>query len=137
VAVLVDTSNAKLYCANTGDCMAALVYPPTFNEEFDPSVGQDCPQSAGDDALRGRFNVHFPDITGGDDPEADILTPSAYGRCVLLSRPHKPADLCELKRVCSTRNGFVEVHGQRVTPENAALVAQQVTYFPTEVSIEV
>jgi len=150
VAVLLDAHNGKAYCANVGDCMAALIYPPEGKSEGlqlppvnpsaqrsttppPPESGQAAEEprqsderSSSMEVLRGHFNIHFPDINGGDPaPNEEIPSPE-FGRCVLLSRPHKPADMCELKRVCETPNGFVEVHGQRVTPENSHLVAEQV-----------
>jgi serine/threonine protein phosphatase PrpC len=44
----------------------------------------------------------------------------------MLSEAHKPSLPGELERVCATRDGFVEVHGRRVTPANAAEVARHV-----------
>jgi len=102
----------------------------------------------------GAFTVGFPDNGNKgarDDSDSDgdgddghdgdrqatrdkvVAGALAYGlrgvsgkRFSMLSRPHKPADMAELVRVCNTPRGFVEVHGQRVMPSNSAEVADQV-----------
>ena len=60
-----------------------------------------------------------------EEAVSQLVTPGMASFTV-LSRPHKPQDVGELRRVCATKRGFVEVHGQRVLPGNAAAVAEQV-----------
>jgi len=101
VAVLVDAHGKKLYTANTGDCAAMLYFGPS-----EPL---------------GALTVGFPQ-DGVSDANLGLPAAPPLGM-TLLSRAHKPADAGELARVCATERGFVEVHGQRVTPDNAAAVA--------------
>jgi serine/threonine protein phosphatase PrpC len=103
VAVLVDAHGRKLYTANTGDCAAMLHFGAA------PPIGS--------------LVVGFPEVPGA--APAAPLSPPSSGAAV-LSRAHKPADMGELLRVCGTERGFVEVHGQRVTPDNSAAVASLV-----------
>jgi len=113
-AVLVDAHQRKIYTASVGDCGALLTALPSPNGTS--------PKGPGRSAL-GRMSVGFPENgSTSPGPEQELRA----GGSRMLSRPHKPADRAELERVCSTSRGFVEVHGVRVTTENASQVAQQV-----------
>ena len=75
----------------------------------------------------GTLVVGFPEAPGEmGSSEAGQAQPAGAESSFLLGRAHKPADPLELARVCGTERGFVEVHGQRVTPANASSVAHMV-----------
>ena len=103
-AVLVDEARGKVFCANTGDSEAIL---------FSGGAG-------GAKAVPPPPPLHPP-------PSAAVAAPSSsLWESQHLSITHKPTMLPELRRIWSTAEGFVEVHGVRVLPHNVEQVARDV-----------
>ena len=113
-------SRIKVFTANVGDS-GALVYRNITPSSKDPANASGDSNSTATPRRWGGFKEWDKPVEQSTEPT--LLPP---GGIKLLTRPHKPSQPEELKRVCSTPLGFVQVQGLNVTMENYQQVAEHV-----------
>eukprot|EP00501_MAST-03F_sp_TOSAG23-6_P000953 GSMAST32.ASY1.ANO1.989.1 assembled CDS len=146
-AVLIDEERGKIYCANVGDSGALMYHALGVETSKKDVLNRNDTEKTTENFVNHDIvdkEIHFGPGSGSlpvrrvkyasskieefqawvsPKNSCQLLPPGSW---TLLSRAHKPSQMEELKRVCSTEEGFVEVHGQNVTVENAEEVARLV-----------